>query len=115
MDIGKLRHRAQLRSRVESARNVDGGIAESRSTLSTVWARFEPLTGRELFQAQQVQSRATTRITIRGYSGLTSKNQVRRIINSGGVTTVQATYEILHVGDLEERGITMQILAVEVA
>ena len=115
MDIGKLRHRAQLRTRSESARNADGGISESWSTIATVWARFEPLTGRELFQAQQVQSRATTRITIRAYPGLTSKNQIRRTVTIGGETTVQATYEILHVGDLEERGITMQILAVEVS
>jgi len=41
-----------------------------------VWARVEPLSGRELFQAQQIQASINTRFTIRHITGITPKMRI---------------------------------------
>ena len=54
-----------------------GEITDSWATLVTVWARIEPLTGRELFYAQQITAGADTKIYIRHYAGLTAKDRIK--------------------------------------
>jgi SPP1 family predicted phage head-tail adaptor len=68
--------------RVEVQRNTPttSGIGEqtnSWATLLTIWAHIEPLTGKELFYAQQIQAEADTKISIRHYDGLTSKDRIK--------------------------------------
>ncbi len=69
MRAGKLRHRLAIQEPVET-RDDHGGITRTWSTVATVWGSIETLTGRELYEAQQVEARATVRIRIRSYSGL---------------------------------------------
>jgi len=58
------------------SRDAHGGNVRTWGTVATVWASVEPLTGRELSEAQQVESRATVRITMRPYPGLTSRHRI---------------------------------------
>lgn len=75
MRAGELRHRVQIQVASDS-RDAHGGNVRSWSTIATVWASIEPLTGRELFEAQQIESRATVRIRLRHYPGLTGKHRI---------------------------------------
>ena len=77
--------------------------------LLTVWGAIEPLTGRELFNAQQVASEVTHRITIRFNALLTD-------------TRLAATYRVLYAGrsfnihavmNEDEANVTMVMLASE--
>ncbi len=69
LDAGKLRHRLTVQ---EPSRTQDGygQAVVSFSPRGSRWARFEPLAGRELWQARQVQADATHRVTLRYFAGL---------------------------------------------
>ncbi len=77
--------------------------------LLTVWGSVEPLSGHELFNAQQVASEVTHRITIRFNALLTD-------------TRLVATYRVLYAGrgfnihavmNEDEGNVTMVLLASE--
>jgi SPP1 family predicted phage head-tail adaptor len=68
----------------------------------TARAYIEPLSGRELFAAQQVNAETTTRITIRYRTGL---NQAMRIVFGDIV------YNIHSMLDLEMRHAWLEIMA----
>jgi SPP1 family predicted phage head-tail adaptor len=73
MEVGKLNKRIelQLNSEETSAYTTSfGGLTTTWATASTVWASIRPLSGRELFIAQQAQSDANYEIRIRYYTGL---------------------------------------------
>lgn len=53
-----------------------GEPVASWSTLATVWARYEALTGRERFVADQVAAEIDARFTIRYRSDVTPKQRV---------------------------------------
>ncbi len=71
---GKLRHRLAVQTAGES-RDQWGEVTEAWATDNTRWASIEPLKGRELFTAQQVNADITTRIVLRHYSGLTTSQR----------------------------------------
>ena len=64
MQAGKLRHRVSLQQPVQ-AQAADGGVTNSWLTVISVPASIEPLNGRELWNAQQVQPDVTHRVTLR--------------------------------------------------
>ena len=69
MRAGQLRQRVQIQS-ASDVRDAHGSITRTWSTIDTVWASVEPLSGKELFEAQQVHARATVRIRMRYYEAL---------------------------------------------
>lgn len=75
MQAGKLIHRIQIQEPSDS-RDAHGGITRTWSTVATVWGRIEPLSGRELFEAQKVESQARVKISLRPYSALTTKHRL---------------------------------------
>ena len=75
MNAGSLRHRITIQS-VTETEDTFGGTTEVWGTHATVWASIEPLSGRELLQAQQVQAEVTHRVRCRYVSGVTSKMRV---------------------------------------
>jgi len=75
MQAGQLRHRIAIQGCTD-ARDAHGGITRTWATTDTVWAAVEPLSGTELLEAQQVHARATVRIRMRHYTGLTSKHRL---------------------------------------
>lgn len=66
---GRLRHRVRIEQRTLS-QNELGEVLEDWQEVATVWAAIEPLSGRELIAAQQVNSKVTARLVIRYRSDL---------------------------------------------
>ncbi len=102
MQAGKLRHRLTVEDYTETVDSY-GEMRKTYSTTTTVWGSVVPLSGRELVQAQQVQSEATTRIRIR----YTSLGPTTRI----GFGTRK--FDIVHVGNVEERNAEVVLLCKE--
>lgn len=67
--IGKLRHHVEVQAQTET-RGDQGQIGRDWKTIAKRWASIEPLSGREFWQAQQVQSTVTHRVKMRHYDGL---------------------------------------------
>jgi len=86
MRAGRLRHRLVLQSKSE-ARDSYGGTTITWSTEATVWGGIEPLTGKELFAQQQIQSESSVRIVLRSYSGLV---EAWRVVNGGEVYAIDS-------------------------
>lgn len=80
--MATITHRAgELKQRVvveapTVARNAQGGFSETWATAEQRYAKIEPLTGREFFEAQRVDSDVTHMITMRYYSGLTTSHRI---------------------------------------
>lgn len=72
---GQLRHRVQIQT-VTQTRDAHGGNTEGWATTDTVWAAVEPLSGHELYVAQQVHARTTVRIRMRRWAGLTTRHRL---------------------------------------
>lgn len=53
-----------------------GQESETWATVATVWASVEPLSGRELLAAQQVQGETTHRVRMRYQAGVTTSTRL---------------------------------------
>lgn len=63
--------------RATETRQANGSVSVSWADVSpSVWARFEPLTGRELIVAQKIERVVTTKATIRAGSGVTPEDRI---------------------------------------
>ena len=69
MRFPALRHRLAILAPTD-VRDAHGGNVRTYTTRAVRYAAIEPLKGEERFEAGQVEPRATVRITIRYYSGL---------------------------------------------
>ena len=76
MQAGRLRHRIEVQS---AQRTQDpGGHGQEIMTWQTDSIRsaeVKPLRGRALFEAQQVDNRITTEVTLRWFAGLTPQHR----------------------------------------
>lgn len=102
--IGKLRHRITLQELVKTDDGY-GGIVETWQDVATVWAAIEPLKGTERYQAQQVQSELTHKVTIRYRAGI--KPQMRILYGN-------RVFDIEAVIDVDERHRWLELLCSEV-
>ena len=75
MNAGRMRHRVTIQQQVRSATDY-GGYEESWVDVATVWARIEPLMGRERWHGDQIESDLTHRVTIRYRSDVTPQMRV---------------------------------------
>jgi len=104
--IGTLRHRITF----EQETRADDGGGGSASTwanifgIPTVWARVEPLSGREVLFGQQMQASVTHRITLRHKPEVTEAMR----INFGG-----RLFNIRSIRHIEERDRWTELLAEE--
>lgn len=80
MRSGKLRFRVTLQRRVDT-QQPGGQVKHTYTEIDEVWAGIAPLSGREFFAAQQVQSQVTTRINIRMRSDIDETTRVIHITN----------------------------------
>ena len=101
--IGKLRHRIILKKPV-AIKDPIGQDLEIWQDIASVWANIEPLSGKEYFNAQQVNSEITTKITIRYIKNLNS----HWVVHLG-----HRVFNILSVINLEERNRYLQLLCSE--
>lgn len=97
MRAGTLRHRVLIEQLVAGspAQNAGGEPEESWTEFASRYAAVEPMKGRELLAAQQINSEVTTLIRMRSLQGVTPK-----------MRAVYATrnYDILSVANVDERG-----------
>lgn len=76
LDAGLLRHVIVIQEQTQT-RDEFGGIELSwANVFPLVYAKYDPLSGRELFANSQMQSEVTTRFTIRHREGLNTKQRV---------------------------------------
>lgn len=106
MSIGERRHRVVFQTATISADDF-GEPTKAWTTLCTSWAMVQPLKGRELFAAQQVQAQVTTRIVTRDRSELASLSPEDRATWDGH------TYDIKSIIHRDHRRHELEILAVE--
>ena len=104
---GTLRHRIAIEQPPSPAEDEYGHNDETRdwTVFATVWASVVPLSGREFWKAESVQSDITHTVTIRYLEGVTPQMRVRhndRILNIDSVI------------DVEENGVQMQLMCKEV-
>ena len=105
MRAGLLRHRLRIEEAADvTSASGDGQPTKAWNVLGTVWGSVEPLSGRELFSAQQVSARTTHKITLRARS----VSPKHRIVYG------QRIFHLTSVCNKAERDISLEIMAEEV-
>ena len=95
-EVGELRHRIDIQEKVRGASDGAGGnVSETWTTLKKVWAKYEPLSGREIAVADQIVHRQNSRFTIRRRTDVTA---AMRVVYKG------RTFAILGQRDLDDAG-----------
>lgn len=108
MKTGKLDQYVTLQRRIEE-RNAIGEAVITYIDAARVWAAVEPLSGRELFTAQQTQSEITTRIRLHWRRGVTERMRVKHITSYAEPQEV-ALYDVVSVIDLKSGHNELQLL-----
>lgn len=108
MKPGKLDQRITLQRRLEE-RNDIGEAVITYVNAAIVWASVEPLSGRELYAAQQTQSEVTTRIRIHWRRGVSERMRVRHVVSYESPQQVDV-YEVLSVIALKSARYELQLL-----
>lgn len=103
MRAGKLRHIVTIQALPDDPVTNDAGqlVSDWTDFATNVWAAVEPLIGRELFTAQQVNSEVTSQIRMRYIAGMDTR---KRVVFEG------VHYNVLSVIDPELRHIELQLL-----
>lgn len=104
MEIGKLRHRVTLQESA-AVRDSFGAEVETWTDITTLWASVEPLSGREYFAAQQVNTEISTKITLRYRAGIKPEMQI---------LFASRVFEILSVVNPEEKNTQLVLMCKEV-
>jgi len=77
MQAGKLRKRVLIQEPDDTTDTHGGkGGTPTYTTIATRWGEIVPMSGRELEEAQKVNTRATTKIRMRRFAGLTEKHRL---------------------------------------
>jgi len=113
MRAGRLRHRVALQTPVD-AQNARGEVERTYPVVAVVHASVEPLSGRELLEAQQIESRVTCRVRLRYTAGLTSHSRVLLLGPEGDPDHPTRTLNVLSVIDREQRHIELELLCEDV-
>jgi SPP1 family predicted phage head-tail adaptor len=103
MRPGKLRHRIIIQS-LQKVDDGGGGYTEDWVNIGNVWASVQPLQGRELFQAQQVQAELSHKVRIRYREG---------IVPSMRVVFNNRIMEIQSVINIDEANREIELLCIE--
>ncbi|MHC1749469.1 MAG: phage head closure protein [Cellulosilyticaceae bacterium] len=101
MEIGKLNKRITIQ-RDSQIVNDEGYSVVEWKDITTIWASIKNLHGTEFFQAQQANSRATCKFTIRYIQELDTS---MRIVYNG------SNYNILYIDNIDEANRYLEILA----
>jgi SPP1 family predicted phage head-tail adaptor len=73
--IGELDQMVQVQARLAGQDDL-GQASGAWSTVATMWAKAEPLSGREYFAAGQMQSLVTVKFTVRYRNTITELHRV---------------------------------------
>ncbi len=107
MRIGPLNKRVAIRS-ASRTRDDYGEPIASWSTDATVWASVEPISGREMLNAQQQHAEITHRIRMRYQPGTSVTAEKRILFDS-------RDFEIVSVINRKEKKRMLELLCKEVA
>jgi SPP1 family predicted phage head-tail adaptor len=105
LDIGPLRHRLQVQRLGTPTPDAFGALTQNWGVIATRWGRVEPLSGRELFAARQVQADVTHRVTMRYLDGgILPTDRLCRLDGSGNVV------QVLNIGDILDQDMQHRVL-----
>ena len=104
MRAGDLRNRVVIQNRT-ATQDTYGGEVPTWSTVATVWAAVEPMTGREFLEGRTLEATVDTRIRIRYRSGLAPDMRV---------TWDGHTYDVLAVLEVKSRRREIHLMCREV-
>ena len=78
MRIGPLRHRVEVQVATETRSNM-GAVIRTWATIANgeLWASVDPLTGREFFEAQRVDSDVSLKLRMRYDDRVTTSHRIR--------------------------------------
>ncbi len=76
MRTGLLRHRVTIQKPISTAKGDDGAPIITWEKVLDTWASVEPLSGREYFDAQQVNADVTHKASMRYRSGIDSTMRI---------------------------------------
>lgn len=95
MQAGKLDRRVRFDAATETL-SAAGEPTRTWAEVATVWGSKEPLTGREAFQAQQLQAKVDTRFRIRWNETLShvTPKETFRILCDGLVYDIVSALEV---------------------
>lgn len=105
MQAGRLRHRITIQEPVTAHNGFNEAIT-TWVTVATVWASVEPISGREFFAAEHVQSEITHRVRVRYRAGIAP---TMRVVFDGRHLMIEA---VINYG---ERGTDLQLMCREMA
>lgn len=109
MRAGQLRYLVTIQQQTV-ARSSMGSEQPTWTPFAQAWAGFEPLSGRELVAAKQVQGEETTRIRMRFIAGLNPKMRVAFVDLIQNKTRI---FDILGITNTEERNREITLVCVE--
>ena len=75
MNSGRYRHRITIQKKTE-ARDAIGGTVETWTTDFSRWGHIRPLSGREVFEAEQLQTRQSHMISLRFTASISTQNRI---------------------------------------
>lgn len=99
----RLQHRVTLQQ-VSQSSDGQGGFTESWSSVATLFAEIKPQKSYERFQAAQMQTPTTHKITIRYRAGITTKHRLifgTRVFEIKGIINPDEANRILELTALE--------------
>ena len=99
MKAGELRHKVTIQ-KVSQTLDSSRQTVDLWTKLAEVWAAVEPLSGRELLNAQQIQPDVTHRVRIRHRDDVTAKMRVQhdsRNLNIESIINVNERDRELHL------------------
>lgn len=102
--IGRFRHRVTLYGEPTVTQDPGGTLVETANEIGGAWAKIEPLSGREIWEAQRLQHPVSHRIRVRF---LKARMAARSVTYEGRAFEVHAA---INVG---ERGRVIEFLAEE--
>ena len=105
MRIGPLRHRVAIQTGTPS-QDEYGGVTLTFSTVATVWASVEPMSGRELVSAQQQHAETSHRIRVRYTANVTQQSRI---------VWESRTFEVVSLIDNKEEKRMIELMCKEIS
>jgi phage head-tail adaptor, putative, SPP1 family len=94
MTIGSMRQRVNIQTLAANPVQEASGLRDLYTTIATVWASVEPVSGNTEFASKQIGEEVTHRVVIRYRSDVTAENWI---------SWRGRRFRIRKVRDLEER------------
>lgn len=89
--IGRFRHRVTLNGKPTVTQDPGGTLVEAANVIGGAWAKIEPLSGREVWEAQRLQHPVSHRIRVRY---LAARMAARGIVFDGRNFEVHAAINV---------------------